>query len=63
MYPSIYSREICTVMGDRMMKQRWEYPLLLVGCYLNPWFREIEFVRDENLRPKYRSKAEEFTRK
>ena len=50
-------------MGDRVMKQRWDHPLLLVGCYLNLWFRELEFIRDEHLRPEYRSKAEEFARK
>ncbi len=60
MYPLIYSGGLCTVMGDRIMKQKWDHPLFLVGCCLNSLFPEFEFVRDEHLRQEYRAKAVEF---
>ncbi len=38
---STYSREFCRVIRERLVTNAWDHPLLLVGCYLNPLFREI----------------------
>ena len=62
-FPSIYSRELCSDMLIKLLEKQWEHPLLLVGCYLNPMFREMEFVEDRARRLDYWSKAEEFARK
>ena len=61
--PSIYSRELCRVLYQHLTSKTIDHPLLLIGCYLNPLFREMEFISNERLRIDYRSKAEGFTRK
>lgn len=37
--------------------------MLLLVCYMNTVFRELEFIEDVTLRAEYRSRAEEFARK
>ena len=61
--PSIYSRELCCAIRDKLHQMAWDHPLLLVGCYLNPLFREMEFIHNPTMRVEYRSKAEDFDRK
>ncbi len=53
-YPSIYPRELCRVLRMKLIQKPWDHPLLLVGYYLNPMFREMELIG---------AKAEEITRK
>ena len=48
--PSIYSKLICRNLGQHLQDTLKPHPLLLVGCYLNPLFRGIEFVSDEKTR-------------
>ena len=55
---SIYSRELCGVIRMRMLEYWWNHPLLLVGCYLNPLFREIEFMTGNVKRTEFHSKAD-----
>ena len=45
--PSIYSRKLCRVLYEVMMRLSVEHPLLLLGAYLNPLFREMEFIPEE----------------
>ena len=61
-YPSVYSRDLARVLLERMLNHVWDHPLLLAGCFLNPLFREFEFIPDSTLRIDYRLKAMEFTR-
>ena len=61
--PSIYSRELCRILYEVMMSLSIEHPLLLLDAYLNPLFREMEFIPDMKKRSELRLKAEEFTRK
>ncbi len=61
-HPSIYSREVCRLLHEKLQQNSWDHPLPLLGCILNPVFREIEFIQDTVRRMDYRSKAEEFAR-
>ena len=60
---SIHSRELCGVIRMRMLEYLWDHPLLLVGFYLNPLFREMEFITDSIKRTEFRLKVEELARK
>ena len=61
--PSTYSPESCRILRIKLLRKQWDHPLLLVGCYLNLVFREMEFIEDRVKRSDHRSKAEEFARK
>ena len=62
-YPSVYSRELCEVAQQKLMQKSWYHLLLLVGCYLNPLFQEMEFIEETVHRAELRSKAEEFAKR
>ena len=63
-HPSVYSREMCRVLLEELLRNSWDHPLLLLlGCYLNPIFREMEFIEESVKCKKCREKAEEFARK
>ena len=47
--PSLCSRELCRVLAAKLHENRWDYQLMLVGSYLNPLFREMDFVADARL--------------
>ena len=61
--PSIYSKILCRQLVQYLRMSLKPHPLLLVGCYLNPLFRSMEFVPEITTRRNMRMKAEEFTRK
>ena len=61
-YHSAYSRALTRVIHERMLNHVWYHPLLLVGCFLNPLFRDFEFIPDNTYHTDYRSKAMDFTR-
>ena len=54
---------LCRDLGQYLRMQLKNHLLLLVGCYLNPLIREIEFVADPVACLNLRMKAEEMTRK
>ncbi len=62
-HPSVYSRELCSVVRDSSYAVKRDHPLLLVGCFLNLLLREMEHIVDTHQRAEYRTKAEEFARK
>ncbi len=62
-HPSIYSRELSNALREKLLENSWDHPLLIVGCYLNPMFREMEFISDSRTRTDCRSKAEVFAGK
>ena len=62
-YTSLWSRELCLVLRLKFIETRCDYPLLLVGCYMNPLLREIWFTEDTVKCEKYKSKAEDFAQK
>lgn len=61
--PSVHSRDLSRVLQERLDENESDDPLLLPGCYLNPRFREMEFVSNDGLRAEFKFKAEEFARK
>ena len=61
--PSVYSRKLSELVKNHLKILLHHHPLLLFGCYMNPVFRESEFIEDVTLRAEYRSRAEEFARK
>ena len=44
--PSIYSRELRRILYQHLTSKPIDQPLLLTGCFLNPLFREMEFISD-----------------
>ncbi len=48
---------------NQLKSELHHHPLLLIGCYLNPVFYELEFIPDLSMRADFRSKAEELARK
>ena len=62
-YPLIYSRELCKFIRFKLLQRSWDHHLFLVGCYLNPIFREMDFISDPIRRLNLRLKAEDFTQK
>ncbi len=61
-HPSVYSRELSSVMRNCLYAVKWDHPLLLVECFLNPLFLEMEFIVDTHQRAEYRTKAEKCAR-
>ena len=59
----MYSRKLCRVLRLRIREIDWDHPLLLVGCYLNSLFPEMESIDNDMRRTECRSAAEEFARK
>ena len=45
-HPSVYSREMCRALREELLRNSRDHPLLLLGCYLNSIFREMEFIED-----------------
>ena len=45
--PSTYSRELPRVLRTKVLQKQWDHSLLLVGCYLNPLFREMDLLKTE----------------
>ena len=62
-HPSVYSREISRVLREELLSNSWDHPLLLLGSYLDPIFRKMEFIEESVKRKEFREKAEEFARK
>ena len=60
---SVYSRELCRVLAAKLRENRWDHSFMLAGSFLNPLFREMEFIADARLRLEKRSKAESFAPK
>ena len=58
--PSIYSRKLCWNLRSYLVEEKWTHPLLLVGCYLNPLFREIEFIPEVIEKQEHRPKDKDF---
>ena len=54
---------ICRVLYEVMMNLSVEHPLFLLGAYLNPLLREMEFIPGIKKRSEHCLKAEEFARK
>ena len=48
--PSIYSREMCRAIRDKLQQMAWVHPQLLFECYLNLLFRELEFIHNPLMR-------------
>ncbi len=62
-HPSTHSRGLCGKLRNYLSAKEMDHPLLLVGRYLNPLFWSMEYILGTRQRAKYRSKAEDFTRK
>lgn len=41
---SIYSRKLCLTLHNYLVDKEWAHPPPFVGYYLNPIFREMEFI-------------------
>ncbi len=57
---SIYFRESCRVLRNKVLPNSWVHPILGIGCYLNPAFREMKFISDTAKQMDLRLKAELF---
>ncbi len=61
--PSIYSKGLCRNLAHSLQMNLMSHPYLLVGCYLNSVFHEMEFGRDISTERNKRLKSEELTRR
>ena len=51
--PFVYSRKLSELVTNHLKCQLYHQPLLLIGCHMNPIFRELQFIKDVTLRAEY----------
>ena len=56
-HPSIYSRELCSILRMRMLEYSCDHPLLIIRCFLNTMVQETELIADNVKSAEFRSKA------
>lgn len=62
MQPSVYSKLLCLRMREWLETKVRVHDLWLLGCYLNPIFRELHFIPDPDKRASFKDKAERLCR-